>query len=380
MAGETQQQRGNGITAPVIPIQNQEPEIEIVEDSAAQAVQSPQEFPHDASDPDRAGSYEYDPEDQNAEQQTDARTGHAQQGVVDDQAAAGETPEQLTARQRRRAREKAARDRERSELIRLRAENARLVHGQQQLDARVSNVEQAGIDGQISTLESEIARANLVMKRAMEAQNADDFVQAQEIRDAFRDRLGKLKSAKEQATVQQRTEQAPPEQRLLPGGFTQAQVSYAQIFAGRHPWFNTNPGQRDQRSDMVRQLDNEMLAEGHNPSTPEYWVELERRVKDEVPQASQQAANGGDQQGGGQQPNRQGNNVRGNGANGRASGGPKLPGSGAGGSGAGGGSVKFHLSAARKQAMIDSGQWDDPERRTRQIKYFMKWDKEHPQS
>ena len=377
MAGETQQQRGNGITSPVIPLQNTEPEIEIVEDAAAQAVQAPAEFPHDASDPDRAGAYEYDPEEAGA--QADARTGHAQQGAADDQAAPGETPEQLTARQRRRAREKATRDRERSELIRLRAENARLVQGQQQLDARVSNVEQAGIDGQISTLESEIARANLVMKRAMEAQNADDFVQAQEIRDAFRDRLVKLKNAKEQASTQQRTTEQAPAERTLPGGFTQSQVAYARIFAGRHPWFNTNPNVRHGDSDMVRQIDAEMLAEGANPSTPEYWVELERRVQEDMPNASQQAANdGGGQQNGGQQANRQGNQ-RGNGANGRAPGGPKLPGSGAGGSGAGGGSVKFHLSAARKQAMIDSGQWDDPERRTRQIKYFMKWDKEHPQ-
>lgn len=367
MPEKTQQTAGDGVKQPVIPQQNQEPAIEIIEDDAAQAVKPVQEFPHDATDKDRVGSYEYDQED--GEQKSDARTGHAQQGG-EAQAADGETQEQLTARQRRRRRENAARDRERQELQRLRAENAQLKHGQQRIDTRLSAIEQAGIDGQIANLESEVTRANMVMKRAMEAQNPDDFIQAQEIRDAFRDQLAKLRTQKEHAA---KAEKAPQQQAPTTSeGMTQAQVHFARIFTGRHPWFNPNLNVRDRDSDMVRQLDGEMLAEGLNPSTPEYWVELERRIQEDMPHRNQQAANeGGVQPNGGQAP--QQGATRGNGAS-RGQGGPKLPGSGAGGSGAGGGVVKFHLSAARKQAMIDSGNWDDPVRRERQIRYFMKWD------
>lgn len=374
MAEKTQQTAGNGVVQPVIPQQNTEPVIEIVEEDAARAIVPTQDTQPHPTDADRAGSYDYDTEDDTAGQQSDARTGHAQQGDGG-QAAAGETQEQLTARQRRRRRENAARDRERQELATLRQENARLRQGQQQIDSRLSAVEQAGIDGQISSIETELSRANLVMKRAMEAQNADDFVQAQEIRDAFRDRLAKLRAQKEQSTRQAESPQqaATP---TMPDGMTQAQVHFARIFASRHPWFNPNLNARDRDSDSVRQLDGEMLREGLDPSKPEYWIELERRIQEDLPHKFQAANEGGGQSNGGAQPRQQGTAQN---ANGRASGGPKLPGSGAGSSGAGGGVVKFHLSAARKQAMIDTGNWDDPVRRERQIRYFMKWDADNAQ-
>lgn len=390
MAGTNQQQSpGDGVARPVIPLQNTEelPAIEIIDEDAGS--DNTRTDPKQPTEGGQAGQYEYDAEGGTEGQGSDARLSNFQRNqqpvATVEQPQPGETQEQMTARQRRRQREKDARNRERAELVRLRAENARLAQGHQQLDARVANVEKAGIDGQIAAIEVEIQRAQTVMARAVESQNGDDMAQALEIRDQFRDRLAQLKAQKKAGGVvelpSQEQVQAPQDVRL-PNGLTQAQVHYARIFSGRHQWFNANQSVRDRDSDMVRQIDGEMLAEGLNPSQPEYWVELERRVQEDMPHKFQEPANeGGQQPNGGQQPARQQtNNGRGNGPAGRASGGPKLPGGGSGGSGAGNGSVKFHLSKARKDAMIASGAWEDPAAKERQIRYYMKWDNENPSS
>lgn len=384
MAGENQgQQPGDGVKRPVIPLQNTEqlPAIEIIDEDESGTVQRADQGQPHPEDKERAGQYEYVPEgEEGAQQGNDARLAHFQKDQTNtEQPQPGETPEQLSARQRRRQRDKDTRNRERTELAQLRVENTRLKQGLQHVDARVSNVERAGIDGQISSIEVEIKRADTVMARAMEAQNGSDFVQAQEIRDQFRDRLSQLKAQKAQGDERSQAQEQEPTQARMPNGLTQAQVSYARIFAGRHPWFNTNTGVRDGDSDTVRQIDGEMMAAGMNPSQPAYWVELERRIQEDMPHKFQESANDGGQQSGGQQPNRQQQNGRGNGTNGRASGGPRLPGGGSGGAGAGnGGPVKFHLSKARKDAMVASGAWDDSAQRDRQIRYFMKWDAENP--
>jgi hypothetical protein len=370
MAGETQASGGSVKTGQ----QAAEPEIEIIEEGDGGNAQGQQ---RDATDIERAGQYEYDA-DEGGEEEGDARTGHNQGGEVGSDGRQGieNTQQEQTARQRRRQREKMARDRERSELVKLRQENAALIANQQQLDHRLSNVEVSGIDGQIAGLESEIQRASSVMRRAMESQNGEDFVRAQEIRDVLRDRLNGLKAQK--ADASQRTGQAQGGQQrqqapALPNGLHPQQVQFARIFVQRHPWYDTRNGTRDVDSQQVQQLDNEMMNQGFDPKTPEYWVELERRVQEEIPHKFQQAAANQGGNGGGPV-----NNGNGQGSNGRRqAGGPRLPGNSSNGGGNGGQPLKFHLSRERKQALIDLGVYDDPVQRNKHIKSFMAWDKDH---
>lgn len=377
MAENTQQASGGGVKTGQ---QAAETEIEIIEEGAGTTTDQHQRGEGDAE---RAGQYQYDSEG-GEEEEGDARTGHAQQGGTVQADQQGGTQQDQTARQRRRQREKIARDRERSELVRLRQENAALHANQRQLDSRISNVEVNGIDGQIASLESEIQRANSVMRRAMESQNGEDFVRAQEIRDVLRDRLTGLKGQKTTATTQRGEaqggrQQVPPGQQLLPNGLHPQQVQFAQIFKTRHPWYDTAQGTRDQDSLSIQQLDNEMMNEGFNPTLPEYWVELERRVQEDLPHRFQQnAGNAGGNQGGGGGPNamNNGNGQKGNG--GRPAGGPRLPGNSSNGGGNGGQPLKFHLSAARKQALIDLGVYGDPAAMKKHIQSFMAWDKDHP--
>lgn len=362
-----------------------EPEIEVVEDG-----ETGQQPVNAGEQPNAGQGYDYPDENDDANQGGDSRVGAVSGGGETAQQADGQqvSQQELSARQRRRQRERNARNAERSELIRLRQEVSELRSRQDQTDSRIVNSEAAGLDGQIQSLESEVQRATTVMSRAMVAQNAEDYAQALTIRDALRDRLIGLKQQKasfEQGGRVQDNQgggQGGQGQTHQGASLTPNQIQFAKIFASRHPWYKH--GSNDQDSQMVVQIDNEMTAQGLNPNTPEYWMELEHRIREDMPHKFQQQVatnDGGQQQNTG---NGQGQKVNnGNGQNGagntRRAGGPKLPGSGnAGGSGAGGGSpVKFHLSPARKQALIDLGVWDDPDQRMKHIKSFIQWDKDH---
>ena len=380
---------------PVIPLQPVE-DFEVIEDDEKEGSQPRKVLPGDTE---KAGSYDYnvDDEDDGAAPAADARTGQAP-GSEQPAADAGSAADEPTARQRRRQRERASRDRERAELTQLRAENQQLRQHQQGVDARLNAVEVSGIDTRIAHLEGEIAKADRVIAAAITAQNGDDVVQAQRIRDSFRDQLTRLKLNKDAVAqgpskrpAQGNAEGGPARSSgspSLPPNVTQEQIRMATVFKQRHPWYDFNVKDRD--SQLVQQLDNEMTASGWNPSTPEYWVELEKRMSEDLPHRFQQrAANEGAQgqgqgsgqgQGDGSQKASGGqgpNNSQSRGGPVRAAGGPKLPSGGGAGPGSGGAPVKFHISKERKQALVDLGVWGDKKAMAPYIKSFQKWDTEH---
>lgn len=350
---------------------NTEPEIEIVEGDGDQGGAGTQQQAGD----ERAGNYEYpDDEGDDQGQQADARAGNREQGQETRQ----ESQEQLTARQRRRRADQARRDRERQELIRLRQENEQLKNGQVLTDRRLANLETSTIDGQIASLEAEVARCNTVMSRAVVAQNGDDFAAAQDIRDTLRDRLVSLKNQKAAQAAAARGDSRGAAAGGSVPGVTAQQQRFARIFMGRHRWYAPNTGDAD--SIRVEEIDSQLTREGGNPLTPEYWIELEARVREELPHRFQTAdTSGGEDQGGG-------NNGQGGGVNNRNGGkrprGPRIPGpAGGGGNGGngGGGPQRFHLSAERKQALIDLGvDVNDREAIMPYVKRFMAWDAANP--
>ncbi len=311
----------------------------------------------------------------------DAPVGNQPDSGVDDdgggeQLAQGGNVQQMTPRQKRRQRERQRLSLERMELLRLREENQRLAHVVQRTDARIANVEQSGLDQQITGVETEINRADLVMQRALEGGNAADFMQAQRIRDVLRDRLNVLKATKAQGNSSQpQMAQGGPPAGGAQGAptapvVTPQQRHYGGVFMARHPWFKL--GSPDPESQTVQMIDEQMMREGHNPSMPDYWIELERRINEELPHRAAPVADSHNPDNGGEsQPTNNGRNSNG------PTGGPPVPGSGNRGGSNGPASNRFHLSAARKQALIDLGVWDNPTERNKHIKAFMEWDRQH---
>lgn len=336
-----------------------EPTIEVIEEGAGNVEDRQQVALAEAEPP--VGVYEHVEDD---------RTGNAEEGQGDgaEVARPGETQQQLSARARRRRALAATRDRERQELVRYKQENIELrqqvaralVH----VDQRVATVEISAIDGRIASLETEIDKADRVIGAAITANNGEDATTAMRIRDTLRDSLNGLKADKAKQVEARKL--APVDTRLapsqgLPPGVSQAQVNNYQIFTSRVPWYDPKGGDADSR--RLKAIDKELQDSGSDPNMAPHWIELEKRVREEFPDTPAAASGGGEQQ---QKPAPKPNGA----------GGPKLPGAGAA-SGGGGGTIKFHLSADRMQALKDLGVYGTPDQ-NKYIKAYMAFDKAQP--
>ena len=109
-------------------------------------------------------------------------------------------------------------------------------------------------------------------------------------------------------------------------------------------WFDPNGS--DARSREVMKIDQELINDGYNPNTLEYWHELTELTRDLAPsRRQQQSSKGGPKMGSGKE---------------RAVGSSKN---------------EVYISPERKAAMIESGAWDDPVRRQRMLKQYAEWDR-----
>lgn len=127
-------------------------------------------------------------------------------------------------------------------------------------------------------------------------------------------------------------------------------VNHAQGWMERNKWYD--PTAKDQDSRIAMTLDQQMANEGWNPTTPEYWQELDTRIKKYLPHRASS----------GKISNNKPRSV--------------VPGSGReSSSSAGGASTSYKLSGDRVQALKDAGIWDDPKQRAEAIKRFREFDK-----
>jgi len=126
-------------------------------------------------------------------------------------------------------------------------------------------------------------------------------------------------------------------------------VNHAKSWMERNKWYD--PAASDQDSRVTMTLDQQMANEGWNPTTPEYWKELDSRIKKYLPHRASS----------GKITNNKPRSV--------------VSGSGREGSSSAGVTASYKLSAERVQALRDAGIWDDPKQRAEAIKRFREFDK-----
>lgn len=127
-------------------------------------------------------------------------------------------------------------------------------------------------------------------------------------------------------------------------------VNHAQAWMEKNSWYD--PSAKDEDSHIVLTMDQRLAQEGWDPTTPEYWGELDRRVKKYLPHRAIQ----------GKIPTRPRSTVAGSG---RESATPAAK------------STSYKLSAERVQALKDAGIWDDPKQRADAVKRFKEYDKQN---
>lgn len=241
----------------------------------------------------------------------------------------------------RSQRRKAAMERDKAELEQLRRDNAMLAQRMHAIERRSASSDAQALEARLRESEEEVRAAEYVISQAVNAGNGEDVAKAIRIRDEAIARTRELTVAQMQMKNQrqpQQQQQHKQEQGLLdPVGHRLAQ-DWAKI----NSWFD--PDGRDDRSREVMKIDQELINDGYNPNSLEYWNELTALTRDLAPNRRSQSK-GGPRMGSGKERSQ------------------------------GSSRNEVYISPERKAAMIESGAWEDPVRRQRMLKQYADWDR-----
>ncbi len=269
----------------------------------------------------------------------------AQQSAGDDEREAIRERRRNEKKERKERRERAI-ERDRVELEFLRKRNDDLERRLSGIEERTQKSDLSLLDQKLKEAVNEVQLAEKVIAKAVVAQNGEDVAQALRYRDQAMLKARQLEAAKKQA-AQPRPAPTPPVDDVA--------LSYAKEFIKEHSWYN--PEAKDESSAIVLAIDNSLVKEGFNPRTEDYWDELRDRVRRRLPEKFEETA----------VPAAARKTER------QARGGPAV------------GSGREHaptstrrevyISPERKNALIEAGVWDDPVLRQKYIKKYMEYDR-----
>ena len=228
----------------------------------------------------------------------------------------------------------------------LRTQNQPLSERLAHLEKRTSGAELARVDKAIDDTEVQIEYAKMKMREAVANQDGDAVVKAQELMYESQRKVESLKNIKDQATRQM--SQPPKPTMNVPDPVVQRNAA---DWMERNAWYD--PQAKDMDSEIAQRIDKKLTEEGYDPSSPDYWEELDDRVSKYLPHRTGNAA-----------PQR------------AATQRPRMTGSGRESAPSGRGN-EFRLSADRVQAIKDMGAWENPDQRAKMIKSYAKYDREN---
>ena len=253
--------------------------------------------------------------------------------------------EAIRERRRQERRHRKAAQREREETLR------------RELQARDSVINE--LRGKVEAIErrgnsSELAQLDTAKKQTAQAYNyfKDQIRVATEAGNgaAVADATEKMLQAQRRFDELQAYEKAYRQRSATPSPLDPRLVNQAQDWMTRNRWFD--PAAKDPDSRIAMTLDQALADEGWDPTTREYWQELDARVQKYLPHRAT----------GGKMKNTKPR--------------PTVAGAGRESGGADSGKT-YRLSSDRVQALKDAGIWDDPKQRAEAIRRFREYDKQH---
>lgn len=268
----------------------------------------------------------------------------------------------------------------------LETQNQGLQDALNQVNTRLAKLEQGTaedheqrLDRTIRGNERALETAKAELKRAMEAQDHDAVVRANEAiaqitvdrrtLQESQERLAAAKADREKDKDRADRKDASSQDRMAPE-MERTVLRNISIFARRNPWYN--PQGRDEDSVKMREIDADVAADGYDPSTAEYWQEVEARAAEEMPHRFKKGGktNGKDADGDEDDEDDDGKDRR----NGKHA---LTAGSGRNGRTGNGREGAYRLSRERVEAIKEAGKWDDPAERAKMIDAYKKYDREH---
>lgn len=230
----------------------------------------------------------------------------------------------------------------------LKKQNQQLAERLANLETRTSGAELARVEKVMDDTAVQIEYAKMKMKEAVSSQDGEALVRAQELMYESMRKYESLKSLKENATKQM--SQAPKQNIQLPDPMVQRNAA---DWMSRNQWYD--PAGKDLDSELTQSVDKRLTAEGYDPSTPEYWEELDDRLTKYLPHRYSQSRSEAAP------------------AQRRRS---PVTGTGRESAPVRGGNT-FTLSPERVAAIKEMGAWDDPEKRKKMVQRFAEYDRQN---
>ena len=220
----------------------------------------------------------------------------------------------------------------------------------QQLAERLSTIERKASGMEMSTLDSHLKQTSdayaYFKNQIAVASAAGDHASIADATEKMilaRDRYSQLENVKK-AYQKNQSQPAPLDPRMQ---------EHANKWLERNNWYD--PNGRDEDSAITAKIDERLAADGWNPTTPQYWEELDSRLKKYLPHRYKSGYNKPQSS-----PSRQKSPVAGSG---RESGGTNSSGS-------------YRLSADRVAALKDAGITPGSKEFADSVKYYKQFDQE----
>jgi len=214
------------------------------------------------------------------------------------------------------------------------------------LEKKTSGAELARVDKAIEDAGVQVEYAKMKMQEAVAQSDGVALTRAQEMWFEAKRKQESLESVKTQATKQM----SQPRQNInVPDPMVQ---KLAADWMERNTWYN--PHGTNEESEIAMMIDKKLTAEGFDPSTPDYWDELDERLEKYVPQKVNRGYNDSSVR-----KERPRSVVTSSGRESTAS----TRGN------------EFRLSPDRVAAMKEAGMWDNPELKQKAIRKYAEWDR-----
>lgn len=262
-----------------------------------------------------------------------------------EEAETDEAREEIRARRRNERKSRGQRNRERVEALERNLQA--VIEQNRTLQSQVASIQDINTSSQLAQVDQAIQQAHQsaehfkgVIANAAQRQDGRTLAEATEYMIAARTRAQQLTNLKESAV---RAANAPKP-------LDTRSTTRAQQFLGKNTWYG-GPTSADLDSKVMTAIDNGLTAEGWDPTSDEYWAELENRAKKYLPHRAASSAPAA----------RRGSPVSG----------------GSGSQSSAGAGASYTLSPDRVQAIKAAGMWDDPAARAKMIKTYRDYDKQH---
>jgi hypothetical protein len=270
----------------------------------------------------------------------------------DDEPNDGETEEEREQiREARREERKLKKELKRQREISAKNKISALERRNEELARRLAAVENTASSYQFAQLdkaiEDEATKVEYAKMMMLKAAQSNDAVAQMEYLEQLTDAKQRLQQVQHYKKQQVETAQTPKQN--VPNPVTTEVQQNATKWLKRNSWYD--PQARDTDSRIAKVVDQELAADGWDPSDPEYWDELDSRLTTRLPHRYTSK---------GSSSKRANPSASSRVANASAS----KPGT-------------ITLSRDRVQAIKDAGAWDDVEKRNKMIRAYQSYDRDN---